>query len=87
MSAISRFLGGSPLAVIIKLFVVSALVGLVMSYFDWSPWDVLYGIREFFVGLYHMGFGALDSVIGYVLLGAVIVVPAFLIIRLFSLRR
>lgn len=87
MSAFARFLGDSPLRVLLKLIVVSLLVGVVMSTFGWSPYDVLYGIEDFFVRLWNMGFGAIDRVVGYVLLGAAIVVPAFLVLRLFSLRR
>jgi hypothetical protein len=34
-----------------------------------------------------MGFAAIDRFVGYFLLGAAIVVPAFLILRLFSYRR
>lgn len=87
MSATNRFLGDSPLRVLLKLLVVSLLVGIVMSTFGWSPWDVLYGIQDFFIRLWNMGFGAVDRVLGYVLLGAAIVIPAFIILRLFSLRR
>jgi hypothetical protein len=36
MSAITRFLGDSPLRVALKLVVVSFLVGLVMSAFGWT---------------------------------------------------
>jgi hypothetical protein len=48
---------------------------------------VLYGIRDFFVDLWRMGFRAIDRFLGYFLLGAAIVVPAFLILRLFSYKR
>lgn len=84
---LTRFLGDSPLRVLLKLIVVSLLVGVVMSTFGWSPYDVLYGIEDFFVGLWNMGFGAVDRIGGYVLLGAAIVIPAFIVLRLLSLRR
>ncbi|MGN6304939.1 MAG: DUF6460 domain-containing protein [Mesorhizobium sp.] len=87
MSALTRFLGDSPLRILLKLIVVSFLVGLVMSAFGWSPLDVVYGIRNFFVDLWHMGFHALDRFVGYILLGAAIVVPAFLVIRLLGYRK
>lgn len=87
MSALTRFLGDTPLRLLLKLIVVSFLVGLVMSAFGWSPFDVVYGIRDFFLDLWHMGFHALDRFIGYILLGAAIVVPAFLLIRLASYRK
>jgi hypothetical protein len=87
MSGLTRFLGDSPVRVLLKLIVVSFLVGIVMAAFGWSPFDVLYGIRDFFVDLWRMGFRAIDRFVGYFLLGAVIVIPAFLILRLFSYKR
>lgn len=87
MSAINRFLGDSPIRVLLKLLVISFLVGLVMNAFGWSPFDVLYGIREFFLDIWRTGFRALDRFASYILLGAVIVVPAFLLLRLFSYRK
>lgn len=84
---VTRFLGDSPVRVALKLIVVSFLVGLVMSTFGWSPWDVIDGVREFFVDIWRMGFSTVDRFVGYLLLGAAIVVPAFLILRLFSYRR
>ncbi len=87
MSGLTRFLGDSPVRVLLKLIVISFLVGIVMSAFGWSPFEVLYGIRDFFLDLWRMGFRAIDRFLGYFLLGAAIVVPAFLILRLFSYRR
>jgi len=87
MSALTRFLGDSPLRILLKLVVVSFLVGLVMSAFGWSPLDVVYGIRDVFLDLWHMGFHAFDRFLGYILLGAAIVIPAFLVIRLLSYRK
>jgi len=85
--AVTRFLGDSPLRVLLKLLVASFIVGLVMSAFGWSPFDVLYGIRDFFVRIWNMGFAAFDTFLGYILLGAAIVIPAFIILRLLSYRR
>lgn len=87
MSALTRFLGDTPLRMILKLVVVSFLVGLVMSAFGWSPLDVFHGIRQFFLDLWHMGFRAIDHFLGYIVLGAVIVVPAFILLRLAGYRK
>lgn len=85
--AVTRFLGDSPWRVILKLAVVSFLVGMVMNAFGLSPFDIFYGIRNVILDLWHMGFAAIDRFLGYLLLGAAIVVPAFLILRLLSYRR
>jgi hypothetical protein len=87
LSALQRFLGDTPLRVIVKLIVVSFLVGLVMHAFGWTPYDVLYGIRDFFLDIWHMGFRALGRFFGYFLLGAAIVIPAFIVLRLLSYRK
>lgn len=87
MSALTRFLGDTPLKVFLKLLVVSFLVGIVMSAFGWSPLDVLYGIRNFFIDLWNLGFHAVDRFVGYILLGAAIVIPAFILLRLASYRK
>ena len=87
MSAINRFLGDSPLRVILKLVVVSFLVDLVMSAFGWSPLDVLYGIRDFFHDIWSLGFRAFDRFFGYLVLGGAIVIPAFILLRIASYRR
>ena len=84
---VNRFLGDSPFRVVLKLLVVSFIVGMVMNAFGWSPFDVYYGVRDLFEQLWHMGFSAFDRFIGYILLGGAIVLPAFLLLRLVSYRR
>lgn len=87
MSDFTRFLGDTPLRIFLKLVVVSFLVGIVMSYFGWSPYDLVYQIHDFVLQVWHMGFRAFNRFVGYFLLGAAVVVPAFIILRLFSYRR
>lgn len=87
MTALTRFLGDTPLRVALKLLVVSFVVGLVMHAFGWTPFDILYGIRAFFERIWNMGFAAIENFVGYIVLGAAIVIPAFILLRLLSLRR
>lgn len=84
---INRFLGDTPFRVFIKLAVLSLLLGFVMSTLGWTPFDVLDRLREAILHLWDLGFEALGRFAGYVLLGAAIVVPAFLLIRLMKFRR
>jgi hypothetical protein len=49
--------------------------------------DVFYGIRQFFVDLWNLGFHAIDRFLGYILLGAAIVVPVFILLRIASYRK
>ncbi|QDZ00693.1 hypothetical protein FQ775_10030 [Nitratireductor mangrovi] len=85
--SITRFLGDSPLRVVVKLAVVSFLVGIVMNAFGWSPLDVWYALREMVLDIWNMGFAALGRFGEYLALGAAVVIPAFIVLRILSLRR
>ncbi len=85
-NAVTRFLGDSPLRIIIKLTVLSLVAGVVMSTIGWSPRDIYQGIVRFFERLWNLGFDALANSLEYLLLGAAIVVPAFIILRILSFR-
>lgn len=88
MSAgLTRFLGDTPLRVLLKLIVVSLIVGIVMSAFGWAPYDIYYAIHDFILHIWDMGFAAIDRFLAYLLVGAVVVVPAFLLLRVLSYRR
>ena len=87
MSALARFLGDSPLRVVIKLLIVSLVVGFLLSVFGWTPWEVVDAVRYTILRIWNMGWDAVGDFVGYVLLGAVIVIPLFLIVRLLSFRR
>jgi hypothetical protein len=77
-----RLFGGRPIAVAIRLVVLSIVVGVVMSALELRPDNVLHHLRLLAGRLYALGFGAIEGVIGYLLLGAVVVVPIWLVTRL-----
>jgi hypothetical protein len=79
---LTRFLGGSPLAVLGRLILLSILVGVLLSVFGLDPWNIVYSVRRLAEAIWEMGFDAIDWVWRYFLLGAVIVVPIWLIARL-----
>ena len=84
---VSHFLGGSPLSVIVKLILLSIAVGLVLSWLDWSPREILAWITDFFRWVWYSLFGSFDRAVNYFMLGAVIVIPLFLISRLLRIGR
>lgn len=86
-ASVSRFLGDSPLRVLVKLVVLSFLVGFAMHAFGWMPQDVWYALRNAVLDVWRMGFDAIDRFFGYFIIGAMIVIPIFIVIRLFSFRR
>lgn len=85
--ALYRFLGGSPLAVATRLVLLSLVVGVVLAAIGFDPWNILFSIRLLFERLWMMGFDLVSGLWRYFLLGAVIVVPVWLISRILSAPR
>lgn len=77
--------GGNPVAVIVRLIVLSIVVGIVLSVMGITPQNLFSRLDEFIRHLYDLGFGAIDWILGYLLLGALVVVPIWLIARLWGL--
>ena len=86
-SQIHDFLGGSPLQVLVKLLFVSLVVGALLMWLEIEPMDLVYGARRLFDRISSLGFGAVHTVLGYVITGAIIVVPIWLVLRLLSAGR
>jgi len=84
---LSRFLGGSPLAVLLRLILLSILVGVVLAAIGLDPWNIVESIRRLFDWIWNLGFDAISGLWRYFLLGAVIVIPIWLISRLFGSNR
>ena len=84
---VDRFLGDSLWRTIIKLAIISLVVGVILSALNITPFEVWNSIRKFVIHLYNLGFDALDSIFRYFLYGALIVVPIFLIMRLLQMGR
>lgn len=82
-----RLLGGNPVGVIVRLIVLSIIVGIVLSALDIHPANIVYHIRLLLQRLYDMGFGLFENAFGYLILGAVIVVPIWLLTRLLAVAR
>jgi hypothetical protein len=81
-----RFLGGTPLAVAFRLILLSILVGVVLAAIGFDPWNILHSIRMLFQRLWDLGFDAVNWLWRYFLLGAVIVIPVWLLTRIFGRR-
>lgn len=84
---LTRAMGGSPVAVIFRLILLSILVGVVLSVLGLNPWNIVESIRELIRSIWNMGFDAIEWLLRYFLLGAVIVVPVWLIIRVVNAPR
>ncbi len=83
----NRILGGSPLAVILRLAVLSIVVGVVLSVLGINPSNIVHRIREILQKIYDLGFGSIEWLLQYLMLGALVVIPIWLIARLFSVGK
>jgi len=83
---VTRFLGGSPIAVFFRLLFASMLVGAFLVWLDISPFQIFENLRRLADYIWSLGFDAVREIGHYILAGAVIVVPVWLILRLMSFR-
>ncbi|MEM6617195.1 MAG: DUF6460 domain-containing protein [Pseudomonadota bacterium] len=79
-----RFFGGEPLGVILRLIILSIIVGVIFAALNIDPFDIVNWVQAFVTRIYNMGFDAIEFAWEYFLLGAVIVFPIWLISRLFA---
>jgi hypothetical protein len=86
-NTIYRILGGTPLAVLFRLILMSVLVGVLLSAFGLDPLNILQSFQNLVRNVWNMGFDAVRWLWGYFLLGAVLVVPIWLIVRLVNAPR
>ena len=86
-NAMERFLGGSPLMIALRLAIISLVVGIIMSALGISPQNLVYRLRNFLQAIYDLGFDSIEWILQYLMLGALVVIPVWLITRLLSLGR
>lgn len=79
---VDRFLGGPPLAVIGKLILLSIIIGVVLSALGLDPWNIVQSLQRLIRHFWNMGFDTVRWLWQYFLLGAVLVIPIWLILRL-----
>lgn len=85
--ALARFMGGSPGLVLLRLLVISVAVGALMMWLDIRPHDLFYAIERMVYRIWRMGFAAVREVIDYIIAGAILVVPVWLVMRLLKVTK
>ena len=85
MSGLTRFLGDTPLRVLLRLALLSFLVGLVLSALDLHPLQIYWWLERLAIHAYDTGFAFLGDAMQYLIIGALVVVPVFLLVRLLKL--
>ena len=79
---VSRFFGGPPLSVLFRLVLLSILIGVILEVLGLDPWNILDSLRSLVQRIWDMGFDAVKWLWRYLLLGAAVVVPIWLVMRL-----
>jgi hypothetical protein len=75
---VHRILGGPPVAVVVRLILLSIIVGMVLHAVGLDPWH----LRRLVLQVWSMGFDAVRWVWRYFLLGAALVIPIWVVVRL-----
>ena len=83
----TKVFGGTPLAVLGRLVLLSILVGVILSALGLDPFDIIHSVERLIRSIWNMGFDAFRWLWRYFLLGAVIVIPIWLLMRLFNAPR
>jgi hypothetical protein len=83
----SKVIGGTPLAVLGRLILICILVGVVLNALGLDPFDIVQSIERLINSIWNMGFDAFRWLWRYFLLGAVIVIPIWIIMRLINAPR
>jgi len=83
----NTFWGGNPLSVVVRLALMSVVVGIVLSALGINLRNFFDRINTLLRNIYDLGFGAIDWMLQYLVLGAIIVVPVWLIARIVSSSR
>ncbi len=84
---VTRIFGGSPLAVLFRLILVSVLVGVILSALGLDPWNIIQSVERLIRNIWNMGWDAVVWLWRYFLLGAVIVIPIWILLRVVNAPR
>ena len=79
-----RIFGGSPLLVVLKLVTASLIIGVVLSFFGFNPNNLYHAVVRLGDWISSLGFDAVQKTGRYIILGALIVIPLWLLARFFS---
>lgn len=87
MSSFNRILGDTPGRVLVRLIFLSFVVGVVMAALGLEPRTLVENLFNMVRGIWDLGWDAVTKAWQYFLLGAVVVVPVWLILRVLNVGR
>ena len=84
---LQRFLGGAPATVLVKLVFLSLLVGAFMAFLGITPVGLFERVGRMMRSLLDLSLDSVREVGRWLIYGAVVVVPIWLLSRLFARGR
>jgi hypothetical protein len=81
-SPLTRFFGGPPLSVLFRLALLSIIIGVILEVLGLDPLHLMESLRTLVLRIWDMGFDAVRWMWRYLVLGAAVVVPVWLLLRL-----
>ncbi|MCK5444859.1 MAG: hypothetical protein KAI73_04500 [Rhodospirillaceae bacterium] len=72
---------------VLKLIVVSLLIGMVLAFFDAKPEELLASLGETVQSIFRVLVSLVEWMVPYILLGAVVVIPIWVIILVWRMVR
>ena len=83
---VTGFIGGTPGAVVLRLVVVSFIVGLILAMFGFDPETIYESFQRAVRRLIEFGLTDFRQVGRILLTGAMVVLPVWLVLRLLDAR-
>ena len=84
---LNRFFGGPPLLVIFRLILLSILIGVILEIIGLDPWNLIESLKRLVLHIWDMGFDAVRWLWRYLLLGAAVVIPIWLVVRVMRVAK
>ncbi|GGD09933.1 DUF6460 domain-containing protein [Aquisalinus flavus] len=82
---------GSIIRTVLFLVLASFLAGVLLDLIGMAPLEfwrgIVDGVRDFFAALFSIGWGTISLILNYVIFGALIVVPVWLVVFLLNRRK
>jgi uncharacterized membrane protein YqjE len=82
-----QFFGNSVARTLLRLVLLSIVVGIVFSVLGITPFNLIDRMEQLVRRILDLGLDAFRSAFGYFLLGAVVVIPIWFIVRLLKVGR
>jgi hypothetical protein len=79
---LTRLVGGSPVGILVRLVLLSIVVGFILNAFDISPEQIFESLKQLVRTVWKMGLEPLHWLWRWFILGAAVVLPVWLVMRL-----